>query len=166
MKKRVSKLLLLCLFSIVFISCDFLFAPEDLYYWSLVDEFTEKNEDNEDEVIVLEKRYDSLETLIVMTCGENDEDIENDSPGFPTRNEAEIRMPDITFQVSVEDSSITFTPGTKTVKELSDNDFHIYQEYAMSGVELGKTYTLIGKTIDSSNSNAIIEEGEIKIKFK
>lgn len=163
MLKKVFFLILVISFSL-FISCDLFFYPTDLYFWTLVDEYDTKNQgitdESEKNPITVKIRESSK---IIMTRGEDSDE----TPGYNTSTEANLALNTTTFSLEENTNEITFnTIGDKEVRELNNDDYHICQDYTLTGVIKEKTYTITGSTTDSSENPSNIETKTIKIIFK
>ncbi len=157
MKKVVHICLLILLIS--FSSCDLFYSPSDEYFWSIVDEFDQNNEET---VHITYKENQQF----FMTRGDDN----NGTPGYESESQAQSALSHTSFELSETTSELVFTAvGEKEVRDLSsageDPDYHVFQIFQISNIIKSKEYTITGTTKENNGSD-LVDSAEIVVVFE
>ncbi|MCY1151284.1 MAG: hypothetical protein OWP43_02540 [Sphaerochaetaceae bacterium] len=157
----MKKVVFICLFLffITFSSCDLFYSPSDEYFWSIVDEF----DNNDEEPIYITYKENQQ---FFMTRGDD----ANGTPGYETVAQAQSVLTHTTFELSEKTNELVFTAvGAKEVRDLSsqgeDPHYHVFQIFQISNIIKNKEYTITGTTKEN-NGNDLVDSAEIVVVFE
>lgn len=139
MKRRYIGIGLVVCLVLLLSGCDLVgswFFNGDIYFWAQF----EGDETSADVWLPYRDTY-----TVKMTRGEHDD------VGYATQTDAENQWVSTTFSVTLD--RVDIEGGDRNVEELS-HGWHLLQDFKLTGLERGRTYTVVGTvTIDSGSGS-------------